>query len=70
MTCPFFKVAYVGYCSACDFPYTPSILELKQQCFKDGFESCVIFKNLHATAQIATNQSSVESLKEVVLSVR
>ncbi len=54
MACPFLKEAYVGYCSACDFPYTPSIMELEQQCFKDNFESCVNFNNLHATAQIAS----------------
>ena len=55
MACPFFKVAYIGYCSACNFPYNPSIIELERQCFKDSFESCVNFKNLHATttAQIA-----------------
>jgi len=67
MACPFFKVAYVGYCSASDFPYTPSITEMEQQCFKDSFESCVHFNNLHATAQIATKQSSLESVKEVAL---
>ena len=54
MACPFFKEAYVGFCSACDFPYTPSIDELEHLCFKDSFESCVHFHNLHATAQIAT----------------
>ena len=55
MACPFFKVAYAGYCSATDFPYTPSITELEQQCFKDDFESCVNFNNLHATAEIAAD---------------
>ncbi len=56
MACPFFKVAHVGYCSACDFFYIPSIMELEQQCFKDSFESCVNFNNLHATTQSATAQ--------------
>ena len=51
MACPFLKEAYVGYCSACDFPYTPSIIELEQQCFTDSFESCVHFNNLYATEQ-------------------
>ena len=54
MVCPFFKEAYVGFCAACDFPYTPSIYELEHLCFKDSFELCVHFNNLHATAQIAT----------------
>ncbi len=52
MACPFFKEAYVGYCSACDFPYTPSIIELEEQCFKDDFESCVHFKNLQTIEQV------------------
>jgi hypothetical protein len=58
MACPFFKEAYAGFCSACDFPYTPSIDELEHFCFKDGFESCVNFNNLHATAQIVTGYSA------------
>ena len=54
MACPFLKESYVGYCSACDFLYIPSILELEQQCFKDSFEFCVNFNRLHPMAQIAT----------------
>ena len=49
MGCPFLKVAYIGYCSACNFPYNPSINELERQCFKDCFESCINFKDLHAS---------------------
>jgi len=59
MACPFLKEAYVGYCSACDFPYTPSIIELERQCFKDSFESCVNFNNPRATTQITSPLSEV-----------
>ncbi len=55
MACPFLKVAYVAYCSACDFPYTPSIIELEEQCFKESFESCVHFNNVQATEQVAAD---------------
>lgn len=54
MACPFFKEAYVGYCSACEFPYTPSIVEREQQCLKDSFDFCVHFNSLHPMAQVAT----------------
>jgi hypothetical protein len=69
MACPFFKKAYVGYCSASDFPYTPSIIELEKQCFKDSLEFCVNFKKLHTTASFATDaftQSHVSSLTSFV----
>ena len=55
MACPFFKESYVGYCSACDFFYIPSIIELEHNCFKDSFESCVNFKELYPTAGIVTS---------------
>jgi hypothetical protein len=51
MSCPFFKEANVGYCSANDYPYIPSIRELEQQCFKDSFKSCSNFNNLSSTEQ-------------------
>jgi len=38
MACQYFKEAYVGFCSASDIPYVPSIREMEQLCFKD---SCV-----------------------------
>jgi len=41
MTCQYFKEDYVGFCSASDFPYIPSICELEQLCFKD-FSACSI----------------------------
>ena len=69
MACPFFKVAYVGYCNANESPYTPSINELEQQCFKDSFESCANFNSFRAKAQIAAAQSTVESLKEAASSI-
>ncbi len=65
MACQFFKEAYAGFCSACDFPYTPSIYELEHFCFKDGFESCVYFNNLHATAQIAPGYSFDKNVHDV-----
>lgn len=49
MSCPFFKEDYIGYCSASDFPYIPSICEMEQQCFNDSFDSCVNFSNPLAT---------------------
>jgi hypothetical protein len=67
MACPFFKKAYVGCCSASEFPYIPSIIELERQCFKDSFESCVNFNNIHPTAQIGTWQSGVVPFKEAAL---
>jgi len=67
MACPFFKEAYVGYCTASEFPYIPSITELEKQCFKDSFDSCVNFNKIYPTAEITTRQYSVGSLKEVAL---
>ncbi len=58
MACPFFKEAYVGYCSASEIPYIPSIIELEKQCFKDSFESCVNFNKIHPTPQITPRQCS------------
>ncbi len=55
MACTFFKESYVGYCSACDFPYTPSIVEMEELCFKNNSESCFIFKKLQAAEQVATD---------------
>ena len=39
MACQYFKEAYVGYCSASDFPYIPSIRDMQLFCFKD-FRAC------------------------------
>jgi len=51
MSCPFFRENYnIGYCSASDYPYVPSICEMEQKCFKDSFDSCATFNNLSATA--------------------
>ncbi len=55
MACPFFKETYIGYCSACDFPYTPSIIEMEQLCFKDNFKCCSHFNNCQTTVEVATN---------------
>ncbi len=41
MTCQYFKEDYVGFCSASDFPYIPSISEMEKLCFKDS-GACVI----------------------------
>jgi hypothetical protein len=70
MACPFFKVAYVGYCNANESPYTPSINELEQQCFKDSFESCINFNKVHSTARIVAHQSGAMFLKEAATSIR
>jgi hypothetical protein len=68
MACPFFKKAYAGLCSACDFPYTPSTDEMEHLCFKASFVSCVscvYFNNLHATAQIAPGYSVDKNVHDV-----
>ncbi len=39
MTCQHFKEDYVGYCSATDYPYIPSLRDLELFCFKD-FRAC------------------------------
>ncbi len=69
MACPFFKETYIGYCSASGFPYTPSIIEMEQLCFKDNFKCCVHFNNLHASDKIVKKtfpQSRVEPPAPVI----
>lgn len=52
MSCPFFKEGYIGYCSASNFPYVPSIFELEQNCFKESFEHCANFCGPKVSRQI------------------
>jgi len=59
MPCPFFKEDYIGFCSASNFPYTPAIGEMEQQCFSDSFDSCANFSNLLATEHNSMDEFNI-----------
>jgi len=44
MSCPYFKDHYFGFCTRSNSSYVPSIAEMEDYCFTDGFTSCPIFE--------------------------
>ncbi len=61
MACQYFKEDYVGYCSASDFPYIPSIRDLELFCFKD-FRACSFCYRFQGAGML------IDTLKHPVLS--
>jgi len=44
MACPYFREEYVGFCTAMNRPYVPSIAQMEQHCFK-AYGQCWAFRD-------------------------
>jgi len=60
MFCHYFSEDYVGFCSASEFLYVPTISEMEELCFKD-FRVCPIYLEFKDTQTLVAHKKNVHA---------